>query len=153
MNTNTNEMSVSELSMIALAEWLGVELDELTEARFDCYGLTVFEVGNDSYAVGDDSQAYWACKEYIKDTLWAFKGTFISEACGLPVELGEVLSGYAQKECEGANDALIALVNRTCGFDCFASKAIGADGRGHFLASYDGDEIDLGNGLFAYRIG
>lgn len=33
-----------------------------------------------------------------------------------------------------------------------AEEAISQDGVAHFIASYDGNEIDLGNGLFAYRI-
>ena len=153
MNTKTNETKVSELAAIALAGWLGIERDEITEARSDCYGLTVLEVGQDSYAVGDDSQAYEACKEYLKEAVWSFNGNFIAEVCGLPVELGEVFSGYTHKECEGANPALLALVKRTCGFDSFVSRVVGDCGRGHFLAGYDGDEIDLGDGLYAYRIG
>jgi hypothetical protein len=148
-----NQTEMTNHATNLLAKWLGVEGDEISEARFDCYGLTVLEIGQESYAIGDDSQACWACKEYIKEAVWAFNGSFIAEACGLPYELGEVLSGYSSEKCEGANDALLALVNRTCGFDSFASRAVGDCGRGHFLASYDGDEINLGDGLFAYRIG
>jgi hypothetical protein len=148
-----NQTEMTNHATNLLAKWLGVESDEISEARFDCYGLTVLEVGRESYAIGDDSQAYQACKAHIEDSVWSFKGSFIAEACGLPYELGEVLSGYSSEKCEGANDALLALVKRTCGFDAFACAAIGEDGRGHFLASYDGDEINLGDGLFAYRIG
>ena len=35
--------------------------------------------------------------------------------------------------------------------DAIVSEAISQDGVAHFIASYDGNEIDLGNGLFAYR--
>lgn len=162
MNTNTETTNASKherdiinhaVAINNLAAWLGVEESEITEARFDCWGLTVFEVGSDSYAVGTDEEADAACVSYIEDSLWAFKGTFIAEACGLPYELGEMLSSFSEKKCEDANPALRALVGKTCGVCAFARKAIGADGRGHFLASYDGDEIDLGNGFFAYRIG
>ena len=162
MNTNTQTTNASKherdiinhaVAINNLAAWLGVDESEITEARSDCYGLTVLEIGQDSYAVGDDSQAYWACKEYLKEAVWSFNGNFIAEVCGLPAELGEVFSGYAHKECESANPALLALVKRTCGLDSFVSRAVRDCGRGHFLAHYDGDEIDLGNGLFAYRIG
>lgn len=37
-------------------------------------------------------------------------------------------------------------------FDKLVDEAIKKDGVAHFLASYDHKEIDLGNGLFAYRI-
>lgn len=36
--------------------------------------------------------------------------------------------------------------------DKVANKAIEEDGVAHFLATYDSNEIDLGNGLFAYRV-
>ena len=157
MNTNTNntatEIDTKSLAIRSLAKWLGIEADELEEARSDCYGLTVLEVGGDSYAIGTDEEADEACKAYVQDTLWAFKGEFIAEACCLPRELGEVFSSFNSEKCEGANEAMLALVSKTCGLDSFVRRAIRADGRGHFLASYDGDEIDFNNGLFAYRIG
>lgn len=162
MNTNTETTNASKherdvinhaVAINNLAAWLGVEESEITEARFDCWGLTVFEVGSDSYAVGTDEEADEACKAYVQDTLWAFKGEFITEACDLPHELSEGISSFNAEKCEGANDAMLALVKKTCGLDSFVSRAISTDGRGHFLASYDGDEIDLGNGFFAYRIG
>lgn len=36
-------------------------------------------------------------------------------------------------------------------YDEIADMAIRWDGRGHFIAYYDGDEIDLDNGMFAYK--
>lgn len=162
MNTNTETTNASNherdiinhaVAINNLAAWLGVEESEITEARFDCWGLTVFEVGSDSYAVGTDEEADAACVSYIEESLWAFKGTFIAEACGLSRELGTVLSSFNAQKCESANEVMLTLVSKTCGLDSFVQRAIGADGRGHFLASYDGDEIDLGNGFFAYRIG
>ena len=36
--------------------------------------------------------------------------------------------------------------------DRIVEECIDLDGRGHFIADYDGNEIELGNGLFAYRI-
>ena len=36
--------------------------------------------------------------------------------------------------------------------DKIVDEAIKLDGRAHFIADYDHQEIDLGNGLFAYRI-
>ena len=37
--------------------------------------------------------------------------------------------------------------------DAVADEAISSDGVANFIAYYDGEEIDLGNGLFAYRLG
>jgi hypothetical protein len=36
--------------------------------------------------------------------------------------------------------------------DAIVEEAIDWDGRGHFLAWYDGKELDLGDGYYAYRI-
>lgn len=148
MNTNTNTNAIE-----LLAKHLGSDAADITEARLDCYGLTVLEVGSESYAVGTDEDCDVAVISYLQDTLWACNGEFIAECCGLPIEIGVILGKYGQENCEGANDALARLVNRTCGMEHLAKQAVAQDGRGHFLASYDGDEIELGESLFAYRIG
>ena len=36
--------------------------------------------------------------------------------------------------------------------DKLADEAIDRDGKEHFISYYDGNEIDLGDGLFAYRL-
>ncbi len=41
--------------------------------------------------------------------------------------------------------------NNAIDVDALADEAISWDGRGHFLSGYDGKEIELPNGLFAYR--
>jgi hypothetical protein len=43
------------------------------------------------------------------------------------------------------------MVKGTCGLDSFVESAISADGRGRFLASYDGAESEE-NGYYIYRI-
>jgi hypothetical protein len=55
------------------------------------------------------------------------------------------------KKCEGANDAILALIEKTDGgLDGFVEEAISADGRGHFLSSYDGNE-NHESGFYIYR--
>jgi len=36
--------------------------------------------------------------------------------------------------------------------EALIEECIRLDGRGHFIAYYDGNELDLGNGLFAYQV-
>ena len=36
--------------------------------------------------------------------------------------------------------------------DAIVDECISQDGIAHFIAYYDGDEMDLGNGLYAYRL-
>ena len=68
--------------------------------------------------------------------MWAFNDEFLAEMTGLPAVIFKAL----QPQCENSNDAVLALVDKTCGLEDFAQTAIDADGRGHFLATYDGEE-------------
>jgi hypothetical protein len=56
-----------------------------------------------------------------------------------------------EKCCEGCNDFFKAIIKGTCGLDKFVEDAIEADGRGHFLAYYDGEENEQGD-CFIYRV-
>jgi hypothetical protein len=130
----------------------GVKASELTKEGYDYYGLNVFSVNGEEWAIGTDSEADLACREYIKETAWAFRSSFICDYCKLPQELAEALEAMQSKKCEGANDAILALIEKTDeGLNGFAQDAIETDGRGHFLSRYDGEECELGE-FFAYRI-
>jgi hypothetical protein len=136
----------------AVADQIGCDPDDLTLETHTHYGLEVFSNGRNEYAVGTDSEADEACKEYIKDSAWAFRSSFICEYCNLPQELAEALEAMQSKKCEGANDSILALIDKTDGgLDGFVEEAISADGRGHFLSSYDGNENEK-DGFFIYRI-
>jgi hypothetical protein len=53
---------------------------------------------------------------------------------------------------EDANPLVEALIKD---MDHFVSDAISSDGRGHFLSSYDSEEVELrinGEYLYAYRL-
>jgi hypothetical protein len=135
----------------ALASFLGCDASELTETNYGHYSLASFEYGAREYAIGTDGECDEACKDYIRDSIWAFNSDFILSECALPYQLADAIGSYKQTECEGANDALLALVEKTCGLESFVESAISADGRGHFLASYDGEESEEGE-FFIYRI-
>lgn len=137
-----------------LARALGVDSDDIfiDEAQSH-YGLSVFGCGRAEYAFGTDSEADEACQNYIRDSIWAFKAEFILSACGLPLALRKAIEIYQREECENANEPLVELVEKNCGLILFAEKAIQEDGRGHFLASYDGEENEIaGADLYFYRI-
>lgn len=127
----------------ALCEHLDCEPDDLRENSYDQYGLLSVEYGRQTYLVGTDEEADAAIVEYCKDSIWAFNADFLCEVCGLPSELADCLKGYQEAECEGANDALLALVEKCSDLDTFARKAASADGRGHFLSGYDGNEHEI----------
>jgi hypothetical protein len=114
------------------------------DADFD--GHTVSE-GRIEYLVLTDDGANEACRDRIADSLWAFNADFLSGATGIDSTVFEVLAG----KCEGANDAVRSIIDGTCGFEDFADIAASADGRGHFLSSYDGEESEISvNGKWYY---
>ena len=136
----------------ALCAFLDCQPDELTRERYDHYGLAVFSYGREEYAIGTDEEADQACTEYVKNSAWAFNASFVLSECGLPSELEEAIQTFQSEKCESANDAIVALIEKTCGMDEFVKSAISADGRGHFLAQYDGNENDSADGAFViYR--
>lgn len=121
----------------ALAEHLSIDEDEATEL-----------IESDDYLVLTDDEADERAAEYIKGSLWAFNASFIIENSDLPWEAEEMVKSHQEKSCEGANDTIAALITD---MDTFIEAAIGADGRGHFMSSYDGHEHEVGE-YFIYRI-
>lgn len=138
--------------VIALAEEIGESPADITEESWECYGLKVLSCGRAEYAIGTDEEADAACREYVESSAWAFNASFVLSECGLPLELEDAIQAFQSKECESANDAIVALIEKACGMEAFTESAIAADGRGHFLASYDGEEMELDGNLYAYRI-
>ena len=113
---------------LALAKHLECEPDELTEERHNHYGLTVFSLGNQEYAVGTDEEA---------DSAWDQSLDSYIEECIQPeldkLDIGNLSSYVKFDEEMWKSDARM-------------------DGRGHSLSSYDGDEIELDGGYVAFRI-
>jgi hypothetical protein len=91
----------------------------------------------DNYMVLTDDEANEKTAEYIKDSLWAFNASFIIENSKLPYEAKEMIESFQREKCESANDTIEALIED---MDEFIEAAISADGRGHFINSYDGNE-------------
>ena len=150
--TNTQAASVKDGRAEAVAKFLGCSVDELSLERYDHYGLETYSFGREEYAVGTDEEADQAAAGYIKDSAWAFRAEFIIDECGLPCEMVEAIQALQEKKCEGANDSILALIERSKGgLESFVESAVSADGRGHFLSPYDGNENEEG-GFFIYRI-
>jgi hypothetical protein len=151
MNTKSNQ----SLKEITLAKHIGCGWGELEPCCHDFNGLDSFEYGREEWAIGADEEADEACKVYIQDSVWAFRASFILNCTGLPSAMEEAIENM-QDSCEGANDAILALIKSTCGMDHFVRESLLADGRGHFLSPYDGEEVELksesGETFYAYRI-
>ena len=113
-------------------------------------------IDDGDYLVLTDSEATEKTKEYIREMLWAFKSDFIMEYLNSDVELSDKQYNDTQKAieemqkslCENANEIIYSLISNN--YDDFVETAIETDGRGHFLAGYDGDELETEN-YFVYR--
>lgn len=147
-----------ETKVEALAKFLGIEPEEKGDIDWAKYDLIeepedVFHYGNQEYLVLTDQEADEKAGEYIEESLWAFNTGFIIDH----MEQGEGFDYRAteesikliqEKQCESANPVIKALI---ADIGEFIEDAIGADGRGHFLAGYDGEENEEGD-FYIYRI-
>lgn len=104
---------------------------------YNFYGLTIVSLGGREYAVGDDSQADDAAKEYIRSSVWAFNPDFLSNHTNLDADIIRIIQ---EANCEDANEPLLRFIDN---FNEFVADAVGTDGRGHFISSYDGEENTL----------
>jgi|TARA_E500000305_G_C4020375_1_gene238347 hypothetical protein len=107
-------------------------------------------IDND-YLVYTVEEAVEAVREYIEETVWAFSPTFL-EAHITGVD-SEAIQAVQDKLSEGANDVLKSMLND---LDDFVDDAVACDGRGHFLSTYDGEEIQIQvdrTVYYIYRIG
>ena len=130
----------------ALCSFLDCEPDDLTKESYEHYRLDVFSMGKQEYAIGDEDEAQAAAIANIKDSAWAFNADFLAGFCELPEEVFKCLQG----KCEDSNDAVLSLIEKSGGIQDFAEQAISADGRGHFLSGYDGNENEEGE-FYIYR--
>lgn len=126
--------------MITLEETLET-LRNCNEYEYDYYSLPVFTIGGAEYAIAsDEDEANEACKEYIKETVWAFNADFLSNY--ISSLDAEDIDALRQNKCESMNEALRKLVDD---FDLLCEDAISSDGLGHFLSSYDGECLEVGD--------
>jgi hypothetical protein len=135
----------------AVAKAADCKPSELERERWEHYGLASYALGGQSYAIGTDEEADEAAAEYIKNTLWAFNPSFLATQTDLPEEVFTAM----QDKCEDANETFLTLVERSDdGLEGLVDEAISADGRGHFLSGYDGEEREVtidGTTFYVYR--
>lgn len=110
------------------------------EEYLQSYGEEVEEVDDEgekgNYLVLTDEEATGRAYNDIKQCLWAFNAEFLSGYTNLPSSIFTAL----QPQCENANEAVEALIESAGDIEGFCEEAIRADGRGHFMSSYDGNE-------------
>ncbi len=102
--------------------------------------------GRSEYRVLTEDEAHQAVRDAIVDSLWAFRPEFLASETGIDEDVFKALAD----KCEGANNAVLSLIKGTCGLDDFVNDAVSADGRGHFLSPYDGEEREFA-GYYIYQ--
>ena len=137
-----------DLKVKALAKYLDCDPEDIAEG-YPSYGdFMTLEYGGEEYLVLTDEEADEACSDNIYQSVWAFNAGFIIDHSNLPYDAADMITGFQESKCEDANDTILALITD---FDEFVEDAISADGRGHFLSGYDGDEVEAGK-YFIYRL-
>lgn len=142
---------------LALALWLidtnridkleDFNTNEWTQSSYDdC----IFENGGTEIMVCDDEEADLRAKESIDQSVWAFntdflRGHLLAELRDFADDILEPL----RENCESSNEAIKAMIKD---FDYFVEDAIRADGRGHFLNTYDGEEYEQSDGVDTHYI-
>ena len=132
----------------ALASYLEEHRQDLEETEIYVTN-NMFELDNgEEYLVLTDQEADEYTTSEIENTLWAFDASWLASYTGLHKAVFEALAeGY-----ENSNEAIMVLINNAGSMDDFVQECIYADGRGHFVANYDGEEIELENDYYAYRV-
>ena len=101
-------------------------------------------IDHEDYLVLTDDEADEKVREEILNSIWAFNSNFIASHSELDAETIRIIQ---DAKYEDANEPLKRLIND---LDHFIEDAVSSDGRGHFLASYDGHENEEGQ-FYIYR--
>jgi len=143
-------MPDSDRKRAALATFLGEDPRDITPWRDDA---SRFEVGQREYLVLTDSEATARALADARESLWAFRGDFWGRYTALPQSTIKAVEKAQGALCEDFGPVLAAILGPR--LDEMLADAVAEDGRGHFLASYDGEENEVGTGdntLYIYRV-
>lgn len=145
MNKISREIREGLLTELGLPQ--DVTMRHLYEDNYSIDGM--------EYMILHEHDAMDLVEEYILETLWAFNPSFLSSVTGIDMEIFELLAENG--ECENNNEIIRRLINSASEvpMDIIVTRAIREDGMGHFLNTYDGEEIeiDTSDGYYkAYRV-
>lgn len=136
-----------------LAKYLECEVKDLSIVVYDS---NTFEYDGEEYMVLTDAEANAYVAAYIKDSFWAFNTKFILEHSKLEHWNEKTEHAFKTMQsalCENANEIVLAIIEDV---DEFIEDAVEADGRGHFISGYDGEEHeetdDDGITHYIYRV-
>lgn len=140
MNTNDIEKHFYEVTAEDIKNALATDKKRETYMSLP----TIFINGNEYAVAVNEEEANAAAGQYIKDSICYFNPSFLAGHSDVPEEVFEFLAdkGFFNNE---AYKSMIYDV------DDFVDDAIDADGRGHFLNSYNGKEYKIGE-YFLYQV-
>ena len=117
--------------------------------------INVF-VDGDEWLIHNDEGRKIDTRSYIEETVEYFNPTFLSRLTGISSNIFTVLQ---ESQITDTNKTILLLIKATCGMDKFVEEAVEADGYGHFLSPYDGEETEFSVmdgwdkiNYYAYRI-
>ena len=140
MNTNDIEKPFYEVTAEDIKNALAIVKERETYQE-----LPVIIIDDEEYAVAEDEEAAnKAARRAVEDSICYFNPSFLADHSDVPEEVFEFLAN----KCFDNNEAYKAMIYDV---DDFIDDAIDADGRGHFLSTYDSEEHEIGE-YFLYRI-
>jgi len=119
-----------------LSEYLEEDIEDFEVHDYD---KELIEFYGNEWLVLTDIEADNRASDYILDSLWTFHDWFIHGHIRDPNIEVEHLKPILEL-CENANPIIRAMIGD---IEYFVEDAIKSDGRGQFLARYDGDEIEI----------
>ena len=122
-------------------------LDADVDPEESRYGDNTFDIHGQEWLVLTEDEADEAVYERILEDLWAFRPEYLQNWTETPAD---ILQGMQEKLCEKATPIVRRLIGED-NLDRFVADAVGADGRGHFISGYDGNECDMGD-FYGYRL-
>lgn len=136
----------------ALAVYLDIDADQITARDYDdcLFGDSDFD---HEYLVLTEEEATQRAIAAARESLWAFQGAFWGRYTNLSPDAVKALDKAQGTLCEDFGSVLEAIVGDR--LDEMLKDAVNADGRGHFLAGYDGEEGEIdydGETLYVYRV-
>lgn len=138
----------------ALSRHLVCDVDDITPSAYIDNG---FDANGKEWLVLTDAEADESSRARVTEDLWAFNASFVIAHCNLDDSDAVVRAFTKMQEelCEDATPFVRAIIEGTVGLERFVSDAINADGRGHFLSQYDGEEVEEKVGdeyFYLYRL-
>ena len=139
-------MELTNKKLGELVDILMVELDLDSDVTVDKLWnkAEVSFSDNTEYIILDEEQQLESVKDSIQETASYFSSGFLEAMTDIPSEAFDALEGH--------DNAVVKIIESTCGLDAFAEECIDVDGAGHFIAYYDGEQIELDGIYSAFRI-